>query len=35
LLADPADIDVITEGGLSKDDVEAIVTFITGVSLGE
>lgn len=35
LLADPKDIDAIVEGGLSKDDVESIVNFITGVSLGE
>lgn len=35
LLADPADIEPLTEGGLSKDDVGVIVEFITGVSLGE
>jgi len=35
LLADPADIDVLVEGGLSRFDLEAIVNFITGVGLGE
>lgn len=35
LLADPDDIDAIAGEGLSKDDLEAIIQFITGVSLGE
>jgi hypothetical protein len=35
LLADPEDIDVITEHGVSAADLQAIVNFITGVSLGE
>lgn len=35
LLADPDDIDALVERGLSQGDLEAIVTFVTGVSLGE
>lgn len=35
LLADPADVDELVKGGVSKDDLEAIVQFVTGVSLGE
>lgn len=35
LLADPADIDEVVKGGLSKPDLETIVTFITGKTLGE
>lgn len=35
LLADPADVDVLVEGGVSKDDLEQIVQFVTGQSLGE
>lgn len=35
LLADPADIDAVLAGGLSKDDLDAIGTFITGASAGE
>jgi hypothetical protein len=35
LLVDPADIDVLLEGGLSKDDLESLVGFITGLNLGE
>lgn len=35
LLADPTDVDELVKGGVSKDDLEAIVQFVTGVSLGE
>lgn len=35
LLADPADVDELVAGGISKDDLEAIVQFVTGNSLGE
>lgn len=35
LLADPADIDALIEGGLSKDDLESLVEFVSGKSLGE
>lgn len=35
MLADPADIDVLVEHGLSAEDLKAIVEFISGVSLGE
>lgn len=35
LLADPADVDVLAQGGISKDDLQAIVQFVTGNSLGE
>ncbi len=35
LLADPADVDAVLAGGLSKDDLEAITLLVTGVSLGE
>jgi hypothetical protein len=35
LLVDPADIDVLLADGLSKDDLEAITTFVTGTGLGE
>lgn len=35
MLADPADVDVLVDGGISKEDVSAIMEFISGVSLGE
>jgi hypothetical protein len=35
LLADPADVDELVKGGISKDDLEQIVQFVTGNSLGE
>jgi len=35
LLADPTDVDEIVKDGLSKADLQVIVTFITGNSLGE
>lgn len=35
LLADPADIDALVADGITKDDLDAIATFITGASLGE
>lgn len=35
LLADPADIDELVKGGVSKDDLEQIVQFVTANSLGE
>lgn len=35
ILADPADIDELVKGGLSTDDLESIVKFVTGVELGE
>ena len=35
ILVDPTDIDALLEGGLSKDDLEALVGFITGLTLGE
>lgn len=35
LLADPADVDELIAGGVSKDDLEQIVQFVTGNSLGE
>lgn len=35
LLADPSDVDAVLAGGLSKDDLNAIGEFITGLSVGE
>jgi hypothetical protein len=35
LVADPADVDLIMDGGLSKDDLESITQFVVGKSLGE
>lgn len=35
LLADPTDIDAIITYGLSKDDLEKIIQYVTGVALGE
>lgn len=35
LLADPADVDELVKDGLSKPDLESIVEFVTGNSLGE
>ena len=35
LLADPTDVDELVKGGISKDDLEQIVQFVTGKSLGE
>lgn len=35
LLADPADAPVLLAHGLSQQDLEQIVSFVTGVSLGE
>ena len=35
MLADPADIEVLVEQGISAEDLKAIVEFISGVSLGE
>lgn len=35
LLADPADVEAILAGGLSKDDLEEITRFVTGLSVGE
>lgn len=35
ILQDPADIDAIVSYGLSKDDLEQIVNYITGKTLGE
>jgi hypothetical protein len=35
LLIDPADVDELVKGGLSAEDLEQIVTFITGKRLGE
>ena len=35
LLADPADVDVLVKDGLTKDDINTIVEFVTGNSLGE
>lgn len=35
VLADPTDIDELVKGGLSQADLEAIVSFVTGRSLGE
>lgn len=35
LLADPADVDVLVKDGLTKDDLNTIVEFVTGNSLGE
>lgn len=35
VVADPADVAALVEGGLTKDDLESIVAFVTGASLGE
>jgi len=35
LLADPADVDELVAFGLSKGDLELIVNYITGKTLGE
>jgi hypothetical protein len=35
VLADPADIAPLLKGGLTSGDLEAIVNFVTGKSLGE
>lgn len=35
LLADPDDVDALLADGLSAEDLSAILTFITGKSLGE
>lgn len=35
MLADPNDVEALVAGGVSKDDLEAIVQFVTGASLGE
>lgn len=35
LLADPADVDAVLAGGLSREDLDAIGTFITGLNQGE
>lgn len=35
LLVDPSDIDALVEVGVSDGDLKAIMSFITGVSLGE
>jgi hypothetical protein len=35
ILLDPADVDAIVDGGLTKPDLDAIVGFVTGHSLGE
>lgn len=35
LLVDPKDVDALIADGLSKDDLEAITKFVTGLSLGE
>ncbi len=35
ILADPADIDALWGDGLSQDDIQAVMEFVTGKSLGE
>ncbi len=35
LLADPADVGVVLEDGLTTDDLSAIMRFITGLDSGE
>lgn len=35
LLVDPADVEVLLEDGISKEDIAEIAKFITGLSLGE
>jgi hypothetical protein len=35
VLADPADIDELIKGGLSRDDLKSIMEFVTGTSEGE
>jgi hypothetical protein len=35
LLADPTDVASLLADGLSRDDLEAITTFVAGTSLGE
>jgi hypothetical protein len=35
LLADPADVDLIMNGGLTGEDLSAIVKFVVGKTVGE
>jgi hypothetical protein len=35
LLADPADVEAVLAGGISRDDLEAITNFVAGTTLGE
>ena len=35
LLADPADVDLLIADGVSAEDLELLMKFVTGVSLGE
>jgi len=35
LLEDPADVDDLLSGGFSTDDINAVINFISGRSLGE
>lgn len=35
LLADPSDIDALWGDGLSQDDIQAVMEFVTGRTLGE
>ena len=35
ILADPTDVEEVVKGGFSRDDLQAVVKFLNGNSLGE